>query len=290
MKSRICILLILACALSGCTLPALKPEPTVNYIDTQVSIALTAYPSNTPQPLPSFTAEPTGTPAIAIPTETPASTSVPPTVTLIPPVDTPTPNITDPAQVLGLPAWKDALDNGTNWGLDASGYSDDNTSIKIENGRMTFVSQAAISWLGWRLGGHQVKDAYIEANFTTHSCAGSDTYGLILRAPEYTSGQGYYYKISCDGQYALSVTDAAGSSELHAFTSNPAILPGPNQNNRIGIWLNGSQIKLYSNGILLDELTDSVIGASGHIGFFITGKQTPGFSYSVDEISTWTLP
>lgn len=289
MRSLIFILLVTALVLSGCSLPSFQPEPTVNYIGTQVSAALTAFPSITPQPLPTFTPEPINTPEIT-PTPTSESTSIPPTVTSIPPENTPTSNISDPAQALGLPDWKDPMDNGTNWGLDSSGYSDDNTSIKIESGHMIFASQTAISWLGWRLGGHQVKDAYIEANITTNSCAGNDTYGLILRAPDYTSGQGYYFKVTCDGQYGLSVTNEAGSSELQPLTSNPAILSGSNQNNRIGIWLEGSQIKLYSNGILLAELSDSTISASGHIGFFITGKQTPGFSYSVDEISTWTLP
>jgi len=158
MRSKMFMLIIIAIGLIGCSIPAFQPEPTVDYIGTQVSMALTALPSITPQPLPSFTAETADT-SSTTPTEIPTSTGVPPTATSIPPENTPTSNITDPAQTLGLPAWKDTLDNGTNWGLDSSGYSDDNTSIKVENGRMIFTSQTAISWLGWRLGGHQVKDA-----------------------------------------------------------------------------------------------------------------------------------
>lgn len=281
------VILILAAILTSCSLPGLKPQPTVDYVATQVSLALTTFPTATlPPALPSSTTAPTNAPQ--------STPTLEPTPTLIIPSSTPQPSATsaptDPLQSLGSPSWQDTFDNGAYWGLDSSGYSDDYTAIKVENGSLVLTSKTSTGWQGWRISGKEAGDAYIEAAITTASCSGGDTYGLILRAPDYTSGHGYYLELTCSGKYALSVWDSSSSRKLVDFTDTSFINSGSSQTNRIGIWMQGSTLKLFANGSLLTELTDNSITGSGHLGFFIAAYQTPGFSYSVSDLSLWNLP
>ncbi len=284
------LILILATILTSCSLPALNPRPTVDYVATQVILALTTFPTATQPPtLPAST--------ITAPQSTATLESTPtpePTATLMVPTSTPQPSATsaptDPRQSLGSPSWQDTFDSGAYWALDSTGYSDDYTAIKIENGSLVLTSKTSTGWQGWRISGKEAGNAYIEATITTASCSGGDTYGLILRAPDYTSGHGYYLELTCSGKYALSVWDSSSSRKLVDFTDTSFINSGPNQTNRIGIWMQDNTLKLFANGSPLTELTDNSITASGHLGFFIAAYQTPGFTYSVSDLSLWNLP
>ena len=278
--------------LTGCSLPAFQPEPTIDAVGTQVSQALTAFPTATPPASlePTLPQVPTSTPTVELQASPTVTITLTTTPLPQPPAASPTPNQDDPQQQLGQPDRVDSFSNGQNWGLTAAGYSDDYTSVNVENGALTYRSKQPAGWLGWRLGGHEIDQAYVEAVISTLNCAGLDTYGLILKAPDYSSGQGYYLTLTCDGQYSLSATTSTGSSEVIPLTASSWIKSGPNQTNRIGIWLEGGQIKLYANGQLLQVVSNSDITGSGHIGFFIIGNQAADFGYSVTDISTWTLP
>ena len=278
---KILLISLTLIGLTACSSPSfLNPAPTVDYVATQVGLALTAFPTDTPVPTAvQPTVAPTQLPTQAVQN---TATSIPPTAQ---PTSTPSPS--DPAQSLGTPAWQDSFSNGKNWGLDSAGYSDDYTSIKVENDSLVMTSLTATGWQGWRLGGKQAGDAYLEATIHTNTCASNDSYGIIVRSPDYTSGHGYYFEITCAGQYALSVWDSTSARKLFNFSASPAINSGANQTNRFGIWMKNNQFKLYANGILLAEQTDDSISSAGHFGFFVTGINTAGFNYAVDEVSLW---
>lgn len=152
---------------------------------------------------------------------------------------------------------------------------------------MKLEAERAAGWLSWRLGGAQLQNGYVEATFKTGNCSGNDIYGIVLRAPDYESGRGYYLQLTCDGQYNLSVWKDSGLDALQEWTTSSAILAGSNQTNRLGAWITGNQWKLYVNGVLIKEISDGSLINMGHIGFFIVANQTPDFTIYVDEIATW---
>jgi len=268
------ILIFLMLLLSGCNLPQSNRTPTVDLVGTQVSQVLTAQPTSTTVPT-TAPIEPTNTVIVVTPTES----GIPPS--------TPTPVATDPRQILGDPTWQDSMNNGNNWGLGSDGYKDDYIEIEIEDGFMKLEAERAAGWLSWRLGGAQLQNGYVEATFKTGNCSGNDIYGIVLRAPDYESGRGYYLQLTCDGQYNLSVWKDSGLDALQEWTTSSAILAGSNQTNRLGAWITGNQWKLYVNGVLIKEISDGSLINMGHIGFFIVANQTPDFTIYVDEIATW---
>ena len=77
------------------------------------------------------------------------------------------------------------------------------------NGKMTVVNQSTTSGFIWWLTYLSFKDAYLEATFEVEDCSANDQYGLVVRAPDYEDGRGYYYTLTCGGQYDLRRWDKA---------------------------------------------------------------------------------
>jgi hypothetical protein len=189
---------------------------------------------------------------------------------------------------LGNPTWSNTLDSGTSFGLDAGGYQDENTKIIITGGAMVLTSYSTLGYHGWRLTSPTPKNFYLEAIYITQSCSGSDEYGVVFRAPDYASGKGYYYGLRCSGEYNLFRWDDAGLTALMNWTSSTNILAGSGQTNRLGILANGNSIKLYANGKLLTEISDSKF-LDGHFGAYISGY-SGSLTVNLDQIAYWNLP
>jgi hypothetical protein len=65
-------------------------------------------------------------------------------------------------------------------------------------------------------------------------------------------------------------------------------LSGANQTNRLGVWANGSILKLYANNSLLAEVRDSTY-LKGRFGLFIAAAESDPFKVFVEEIAYWLL-
>jgi hypothetical protein len=295
-------LLAVAGMAAACNLPTktfatktIIPSP-VDLIGTAVAKTLTmpVQPSSTftlaaPLPSASATIEPSPQPTSTITlTETPTLTFTPqdsatPTVT---------PTVEDVRSGLGEPIYKDNFDKAGGFFQKGINSSDDGyTKFIITEGRMTLTSYGSTPyWLGWRLTYPVVKDLYLEAVFTTQACTGKDEYGLVLRAPNYDSGYGYYLAFACDGTYRFSRWDDNGTVRLTEWIFSTLINPGGNQTNRLGIWAKGNTFRLYANGKLLQEVSDSKIDKSGHFGPFIANGGNGSFSVDMDDIAYWNVP
>lgn len=271
---RLPLMVTLLIFLGSCNLPRAAQSPPPEQVATFVAQTLAAQLSETPPATATLTPQASETPILITPTA-----SVTPTITALP---------GDPKIALGSPVWQNNLDSGSAFGLSGEGYQDDYTSISVSGGAMQLSSTSTVGWRGWRLCSQKPQNMYLEVTFRTRNCAGSDLYGLSFRSPDYNSGQGYYLGLTCDGRYSLSKWESNGSSSLINPTSNEAILAGPNQTNRLGIMANGSSLKIYINGKLLQELSDSAFGDGGHIGPFIAGY-SGNLSLEMDEIAYWNL-
>ncbi|MCC6147914.1 MAG: hypothetical protein IT308_10145 [Anaerolineaceae bacterium] len=276
---RLFILLLLLTLLSACNLPAAqKNTPTTDFIATTVAKTLTALPSKVPL----FTQDTGPIATIPAPTlspsETPKSSASPsPTPSQLP--------AGDPRLWLGTPAKVDTLDSPQGFGL-AGGYEDSAAAITISGGAMTLKSFSTTGWRTWRVRPPELSAAYIEAPFHTLTCSGSDQYGLVLRAPNYDTGFGYYFAVTCDGRFNFSRWDANGTAVLVPSTPDNNILSGSGQTNRLGVISNGQKFQLYINGNLVKELEDAAL-PSGFYGVFIGGF-SGAFTIQMDEIAYWT--
>ncbi|HEY9089470.1 MAG TPA: hypothetical protein VIO36_14970 [Anaerolineaceae bacterium] len=289
MRRSVGLLLFLCLGLSACNLPAAQTggtaTPNANAVATEVAGLLTAMPSVT-------AAAPTLAPSVTaiIPTAVSSltSTSAPagPTST---PAPTLTPTTSDPATLLGEPAARNNLDSGRGFGL-GEPYDDDNVRIVVENGALTMTGKSANGWHSWRLTSPKLGNVYIETTARTRSCSGSDTYGLVFRAPDFESGKGYYFGFTCDGRYYLGKWPESGLVDIIDYTQSDAIITGSNQTNRVGVKIDGKRISLYANGKLLQEIDDDAFQEAGYYGLFIAPNKTAGFAVDFDQIAYWNLP
>ena len=191
---------------------------------------------------------------------------------------------------LGMPGWKDELNSGGGWSLSKPNTDMSNVTIKVENGALSMSRSVPYGGKNWWLNYQQIKDFYLQAKFITRLCSSDDQYGLVFRAPNYNSGMGYYFTITCDGHFNLMRWDGSGAANLFTWEKTDAIQTGSNQTNLLGIWAKQNVIRLYANGVLLKEISDDALINKGHFGLFLDSRQTPGFSIELDEIAYWENP
>ena len=299
MRKSLAFIILLPLFLSACNLPGMKQAPADESIATKVAASLTAEAGAEIDPvatsvsstLVAKTSEAAlEDPSVDRPVEVqPESEVVAPTETTAPtPTETVTvtPTIT-PTLALGNPTHRNPMDSNVPFGLQ-SPYEDTNSYFAVANGVMVMKSFNTAGYRGWRLTSQVPENIYLQAIYTVQACSGQDQYGLVLRAPDYGGGYGYYLGITCDGQYRFTRWDGSGVDSL-ASGSDPAILGGAGQTNRLAIRAEGSTFKIYVNDKMIKEVSDSGLTGSGHYGVFVAGT-SGGLIVDMDEIAYWKLP
>jgi len=276
MKKRL-IGLLLVFMLASCNIP--RPTDKIIFdkvVETEVAMARTA------TVIQEYIEATTGS---AKPAPSQSVTATPPQVT--PSV---TPTAINFTEKLGMPTWKDELNSGGGWSLAKPNTDMPNVLIQVVNGALSMSRSVPYGGKNWWLNYQQIQDFYLQAKFKTQLCSSDDQYGLVFRAPNYNSGLGYYFTITCDGHFNLMRWDGNGVANLFTWEKADAIQAGSNQTNVFGIWVKQNLIRLYANGVLLKEITDSSLANKGHFGLFIDSRQTPGFTIELDEIAYWENP
>ena len=223
----------------------------------------------------------TATPSIQ---PTPSQTLTPsPTFTLTPTL-TPTPPPEVPRGECGDPAGAATFDNGDNW----SPYESERAKAEVRDGKFYYTMYVNDSLADWTVSGLSISSFYLEINAQTPAeCSGKDRYGVIFRAPY--AGEGYLLNLSCDGQFRLVTISSIGVGILVPWTSHSAVLPGPNQVNRLGIWVNRKTISIHINGIAVAGLQDDTYTQAGKFGLSIASENTPNFTVTFDDLAFWTI-
>ena len=184
---------------------------------------------------------------------------------------------------LGAPTVSDPMNSGTYWYM----LQIPDAYFEMSGGRLVMHGLNPGMVDSWALSSYPaLGDAFIEATFVTGSpCSGLDRYGMIVRAPD--TDRGVVVEFSCDGRYRVYIWDGANYTGLQNWTHGAAIAAGPNQTNRMGIWLQGNTVKVYANRVLLGTVSEGKY-ASGRFGLVIASKNTPDFTVAVDEVAYWT--
>ena len=200
-----------------------------------------------------------------------------------------TPEPTTPAGAtlpdLGEPEMRDPMDNpARRW------YMVNEAEARFEDGDGRLVMYAYdLSWTNyWGLSAYPaLTDAYLEGVFTTGpTCRGRDRYGFIVRAP--SPQFGIIVLASCGGEFLVFRWDGE-YNVLQDWTRTDAIRTGPNQTNRLGVWMEGNTLKIYINRRLVGQVTDNVY-TQGRFGLVVGARETSGFWVAVDEVAYWSLP
>ncbi len=185
---------------------------------------------------------------------------------------------------LGTATWTDNLDNTNNWYL----LDTANTKWSEGDGKLVMKSIAPAKGEEWGLSDQpSLNDYYLQGTFITGSaCSGLDKYGLLARAPDENSG--YVFEFSCDGHYRLYTWDGEHYNALQEWHTSDSIVAGANQTNTMGIYMKGTDIRLYANGHKIAEFTDNTYD-HGQFGLVIGSVNTNNFTVYVDQVAYWDL-
>ncbi len=192
----------------------------------------------------------------------------------------------DPRAGLGTPAFEDKFNTGSNWPL----YEDEHASFVVDDNELIMTAFNADYWNSWMLTAPTISNFYLEMDATIGTCSGLDAYGLMARSKLTDDGSaGYLFGVSCDGRYSLRFWDGAEFTKLVNWTVHADLAYGSDQTQRIGVWAEGGVLKLYVNGKLITQVTDSTY-PSGRFGVFVSSAATADMEVQVNEVSYWILP
>ncbi len=278
MLKRFLPLVLILLVVLACNLPFGQKNYSSDQIATQVSLARTATKLSSTFTTSETTPPETPTPGMTI-TVLPSLTHSPePSLTTTPP---------DFAAQLGAPTYSNTMESGKAFGIDASGYDDGYTRITISNGAMVMSSYSANGWRSWRLTDRGMSNFYLEGTFTTRTCVGRDQYGLVFRSPDYATGEGFYFGVTCEGKYALFLSNGTQIQTLIDWTASDKVKAGSNQTNSLGVLAEGSEISIYLNGEKVNEASNSTYLNATKVGVYFLALNTPGFTVELDQFNMW---
>ena len=181
----------------------------------------------------------------------------------------------------GEPTRRDTMDNPRLWFL----LDEPQARFEMRDGQLIMYGLEPGSFDYWGLSAHPaLKDAYLEGDFITGpECRDRDRYGFIVRAPE--PAYGIVVEFSCAGEFRVYRWDGSYTG-LQEWRKASAIRSGPNQKNTLGVWMEGSTIKVYANRILIGQVEDDAF-LQGRFGLVVAAGATAGFQVAVDEVRYW---
>jgi len=201
----------------------------------------------------------------------------------------------NPYTIYGPPNMKDPMNGGnlTDW-MASDGYLPNTSSMKMTlDDAKVYVTGKRSGWATWWFSAITLDNVYMEMTAETDTCAGKDSYGMILRGPDHGAGKsfGYIFAFSCDGAYQITRLDSASpysAVTLVGWTNSQYIKSGSYQKNILGIKMDGKILTIYANGYQLTEISDNVY-RSGRYGLYVYPDSSNDFTYQVVQMAYWLL-
>ena len=110
--------------------------------------------------------------------------------------------------------------------------------------------------------------------------------GLFFRAKTLRTASGYLFEVDSNGQYRL--LSAAGNTTLQNWTASSALHKGFHVKNTLEVIAQGSDLKLYANGMFLADLQDATFPDAGYLGFLAsTDAQYPSADVVYTNLSVY---
>ena len=215
----------------------------------------------------------------SLPTQRPLpSPTAPPTPT---PTSTPTPEPTPTPLASPTPSFRfgSAVISDTLAGPDSGALG----SARNETADYRFVSGAyqisvtPPNYLAWSPLDGRYEDGAITVDATLLAGSPATAFGVIARYQD--EDNFYFFNITADGHYALDLKKAGKWSALLDWSEAPQ-LRGPGRLNRLRLELSNDRMRVYVNGELLDETSDSTFRGGSlalAVNTFDSGAATVAF-------------
>lgn len=274
------VILLITIICSGCG----QSKPTESQDDIVaskvVSFLTASAPAGNIEPTSTHTISPTETEIMIEPSQTPTITE---TVT---PTTTDTEDLSDPAQMLGAPAWTyDFNGDSSPWDFDYT-----QAVFSTSNGYLNLIARANANWHSWYVSSPKLQNAYVEALVETTKCSGADRFGLAVRSD--SDGQQFYFMaITCDGRWGFfRMAEDVNIFEILSFKTSELLIDNLNTPHRMGIYMDGNSFVLYIDGKEVGRTVDITLTNEGYTGFLIAFAETPGFTAKIDSLKYWNIP
>lgn len=237
----------------------------------------------------SFPVEVTASPVPPTATSTPTITPTP-TIVWFPATATPTPLPTIPQtptpdlKPVGALLYLDDFTNPDNWIISAAPGG----NVLIMNGDITLAADQDAGMSSGIRSAPLLTDLYAEITASPNFCAPGDEYGLMLRV---TGAQRDHYRftVTCDGNAALFRVVNQRPLQIAAWTAHPLLPDSFPAEIRLGAWLQGRELRLFVNDVLLFSAQDAVI-LRGAVGVFVKAGSGAPVSVNFSDLHVYELP
>jgi hypothetical protein len=127
---------------------------------------------------------------------------------------------------------------------------------------------------------------YFESVMTTSLCKNDDQMGVLFRV---NGSMSYYrFSISCSGKISLQQVVGGAPTTLMDWVFTNQLQQGLNKSVKIGVWVNGKELKIYLNDQLQMEVTNNTF-YSGGIGFFAKASGDSPVSVNFSGIKVYQV-
>lgn len=120
------------------------------------------------------------------------------------------------------PQVEDNFERGSaGFGLNAGLNDDENIRIIALNNQLSLIPKKSNGWLTWRLRPPVVQNGAAKMEFSITTCARGDRFGIAMHENDYTSGNGYYFSLACEGTVSiLRDNTVLGTADASRFFHN----------------------------------------------------------------------
>lgn len=232
------------------------------------------------------------TPAATELPPTPTSTLTPtttPTVVWFPATATPSPQPTpqpsptsEVRPALGEVIFSDGFTSAGDWPVGSLPAG----NIALGDRRLTLAISQAGGTLSALRGQPALQNGYIEITATPSLCRSADQYGLLFRAASVMDT--YRLLLRCDGQLRLERLNNGRIKILQDWLPSADVPQGAPGTARIGIWMQGAEIKIFVNDAFQFSVTDDGF-SSGQMGLFARSGSDTAVSIAFSGLTVWEL-
>ncbi len=160
-------------------------------------------------------------------------------------------------------------------------FEDETMLMKMSDGILDINPKMKDGWRNWRLRPPEISNGTVEAEFRFSSCKGTDKFGIVVRAPNYSDGSGYYCSLTCEGDAQIQ----RDSTTLAAATI-PQDLYKTDGMNKLSVSFLENHIDFFLNEVKIAEAEDQVY-QKGFSGFFTAPTFQNTLSIALDRFKIY---
>lgn len=166
------------------------------------------------------------------------------------------------------------------------GRTDANGSVTVDQDSITLAVDGSKGALTVFREDTLLYNYYFESVMTTSLCKNDDQMGVLFRV----NGSMSYYRflVSCSGRISLQQVVGGTPTTLNDWISTNQVQQGLNNSVKIGMWVNGNDLRIYLNDQLQMEVANNTF-YSGGIGFFAKASGDSPVSVNFSNIKVYQV-